>query len=119
MRHSWLQYLLILLFAGQSVMAVADMHPLDQLGGTYSDLGYKLGLLNEIDTSSSKNTSTQNPDFTVVDCLDCSNCYCCSYITLPDFNLNTSFDGAGQFIVDYESSIFEIPRSPFLRPPKA
>lgn len=119
MRRSGLHYLLILLIALQSVMAVADAHPTDQIGETNSDLGYQINLLDEVDSSSAKNTSAQDPDSTGVDgCLDCSDCYCCSYFTLSTVNLNTSFNGAGQLIIDYESSMIVISRSPFLRPPK-
>ena len=118
MRRSGLHYLLILLIAGQSLMAMADLRSFDQFGGTDSELGYQLGPLDEIDTPSAKNTTAQNPDFTLVDCLDCGYCYCCYYPTLSTVHVNTPFDGTGQLITDYESSKIEISHSPFLRPPK-
>ncbi len=120
MRYNGLRYLVILLIALQSVMAVADVHPTDQIVGANSDLGYQINLLDEADSSSAKNTTAQSPDSTDVDgCLDCSDCYCCSCFTLSTVHLNTPFNGSGQLIVDYELSIVDNPRSPFLRPPKS
>jgi len=119
MRYSGLRYLIILLIALQSVMAVADVHPTDQIGETNSDPGYQINLLNETGSSSAKNTTDQSSDSTVADrCLDCSDCYCCSYFTLFTVNLSTPFNGSGQLIVDYELSMVETSFSPFLRPPK-
>jgi len=118
MRHSWLHYLLVLLIAGQSLMAMADLRSFDQFGGTDSEFSYQLSALDEIKASSAKTTAAQNSDFTLVDCLDCGYCYCCYYLTLSTLNVNTSFDGTGQLVTGYESSMIEIPRSPFLRPPK-
>ena len=118
MRHSWLHYLLILLIAGQSLMAMADLRSFDQFGETDSEFGYQLGLLDEIDVSSAKNATAQNPDFTIVDCLDCGYCHCCYYPMLSTLNVNTSFDAMGQLFAGYELSMIEIPHSPFLRPPK-
>ena len=118
MYRSGLHYLLILLIAGQSFIAMADLRSLDQFGSTDSEHSYQLGLIDEIKVSSAKNTTAQNPDFTVVDSLDCDYSYCCCYLTLSTINVNTAFDGMGQLFTDYGSSFIEIPRSPFLPPPK-
>jgi len=115
MRRSGLHSLLILLLALQSVMAKADLHPVDQIGGANSELGYQL---NESNAFSEKQITDQNTAHTVFDCNDCSDGYCCCSPALSTINLNISFDGAEQLIVDYESSIIEISRSLFLRPPK-
>lgn len=115
MRRNWLHSLLILLLALQSVMAKVDLHPVDQIGTANSELGYQL---NDSCVSSEKNTTNQNAASTVFSCNDCSNGYCFCYPALSTINLNISFDGAEQLIVDYESSMFEISRSLFLRPPK-
>jgi len=115
MNRNWLHSLLILLLALQSVMAKADLHPVDQIGGANSELGYQL---NDSDVSSEKNTTNQNAASTVFGCNDCSDGYYCCYPALSTINLNISFDGTEKLIVDYESSMFEISRSLFLRPPK-
>lgn len=119
MRYSGLRYLIILLIALQSVMAVTDIRPTDQIGETNSDLSYQINLLDKTSASSAKNTTDQSPDSTGVDCcLDCGDCNCCSFFTFSTVNLNTSFNGAGQLIADYQLSIVETPFFPFLRPPK-
>lgn len=116
MHRKALQYLLIVLIAGQSLTAMADLPSFDQFGETDSELGYQLALLDIIDASSAKNATAQNPDFTIVDCSDCG--YCCCYPTFFTVRLNTLFDASGQLIAGYELSMIEIPHSPFLRPPK-
>jgi len=114
MFRSGLHYLLILLITGQSLMAVAGLPSLDQFGAADNGLSYQLELLNEIDAASAKSRTNQTLNFTAVDCLDCG----CCYLALFTVNLNTSFDGLGHLLTDYESSIIEILRPPFLRPPK-
>lgn len=119
MRRSGLRCLLILLIAGQSLMAMADLRSLDQFGGTDSELSYQLDSISEIKISSARNTTAQNSGLTIVDCLDCGYCDCCCNLTLSTFNVNTSFDGSGQLITNHKSFVIEIPRPPpFLRPPK-
>jgi len=118
MHRNVLQYLLIVLIAGQSLTAMADLRSFDQFGETDSELGYQLALLDIIDASSAKNANAQNSDFTIVDCFDCGYCYCCCYPSFFTVRVNTLFDSSGQLITGCELSMTEITHSPFLRPPK-
>jgi len=114
MRRNWLHSLLILLIALQSVMAMADLHSVEQTEVMNSNLSYQL---NESNAFSEKNPTDKNIATTMIDCQDCNYCYCC-YCTLSSIRLHASLGEAKKLIVDYGSSMIEISHSPFLRPPK-
>ena len=113
MRYSCLHYLLILLIAGQSVLVMADLHPIDQAGTTTSEFAF----FNDTDISPAHAAASQHADASEDGCIDCHYCYCCIFLAIS-VDVYKPFDGAGQLNSDYTLSVIEPPRTPFLRPTK-
>ena len=119
MRKKGLSYLLIMLIALQSAMAMADVHQLHQDGVQHIEFDHDHGQNDNPEKSSAKNTTSQKPASTAFDCHHCCHCHGSHLHWLSIDSSIPNFALSGQTTFDYEPSKVEAPPTSLLRPPKA
>lgn len=107
---SWASYLLILLIAMQSVLAMADAQKIHQ-----SEAGHH----EYQDSADNAGTMGDVPTDQVMDCKHCCHGHCSQLIVLPGTVSNPSISNGHVPRVSFSNVVADSPPSSLFRPPRA
>ncbi len=115
----WVSYLLVILVAMQSVLAVADVHQIHQADAAHLEFAGDDGLASVSDDGTASDSVEPNqPTNTALDCQHCCHCHSPQVNFLSDICPNSAYDSGRQPLADLSGSVPSSHPSSLYRPPR-